>query len=736
MFARRGAKAAGGVTPNIPPVHSLAKVSLDVSTMSVAEKIHRFSLFVRNDPMKENAIQHIMNAQTGSKLMLKIDYEAEELAKVGSKHMYTGRLAIGDVFLARAVCVNKKELKHLVFQKALNVLLTKTVAEIYNLVDPGVQTLRDELEKEEEAENQKKDTRARDWMGQDIGEAFQIIIDKLKNNVPTVDSDISRIEQAITAVQCVIRHQYILDTVKHQNGRMSYKGALEINNIVIGRGIASSKKGCKRLTYGNAMENLMNKSIEELLIPVPEEEVNEEDEEMLTAIAKPRLKSTKNPRILTMSKKERFTELLKTLKNQPFKESNINPIDVTAMQYGIIPMAVYRKLDAKREEDDHISCELYLDNIFIASADGRKRNPAQKEAYNKGWELLTTTDVETLLTQHSLITAEELKAKDIADVIIKGGGKTSESNLAALKRIHKDELTENIKKDDIVLVEHADWSNDRMRNSFAILQCSCTQNGMLLKWTMEGSNSYYLCEVFIEDEQVGTAYGPTKQNARALAMTDALYTLYDTQDVVRISRRDDSASWIPWQQIIDKAEILKKNSPEEDEPEPKTDEKGFFLPDKFLVQVMTEKLEDFANSGGFEEVIFGPGMPATESREIRIKGREMKLMVDIRQHLGESYLIFYKKLNYPDLVELLKKRKRPYGKYELVPKEELPKHEDIEHLLQKTLIVEKEEQKEEPESPKEETETQKEEPMSQEESLSPKRETESQKEENMSDDEA
>ena len=38
--------------------------------------------------------------------------------------------------------MNKKELKHLVFQKALNVLLTKTVAEIYNLVDPGVDTLR------------------------------------------------------------------------------------------------------------------------------------------------------------------------------------------------------------------------------------------------------------------------------------------------------------------------------------------------------------------------------------------------------------------------------------------------------------------------------------------------------------------------------------------------------------------------------------------------------------------
>ena len=56
--------------------------------------------------------------------------------------MHTGCLKLEGVFLAREVGFNRKELKHLVFQKALNVLLTKTVAEIYNLVDPGVDTLR------------------------------------------------------------------------------------------------------------------------------------------------------------------------------------------------------------------------------------------------------------------------------------------------------------------------------------------------------------------------------------------------------------------------------------------------------------------------------------------------------------------------------------------------------------------------------------------------------------------
>ena len=66
-----------------------------------------------------------------------------------------------------------------------------------------------------------------------------------------------------------------MDAVKHKNGRVTFKGSLEINNIIIGRATAANKKGCKRLTYANAMERLLGKTIEELMVPVPEEEVPE-----------------------------------------------------------------------------------------------------------------------------------------------------------------------------------------------------------------------------------------------------------------------------------------------------------------------------------------------------------------------------------------------------------------------------------------------------------------------------
>lgn len=62
--------------------------------------------------------------------------------RVAGKIMYTGTLKLDDVFLARAIRPSKKEVKQEVFQKALQVMLSMTVAEIYNMVDPGADAIR------------------------------------------------------------------------------------------------------------------------------------------------------------------------------------------------------------------------------------------------------------------------------------------------------------------------------------------------------------------------------------------------------------------------------------------------------------------------------------------------------------------------------------------------------------------------------------------------------------------
>ena len=61
-----------------------------------------------------------------------------------------------------------------------------------------------------------------------------------------------------------------------------------------------------------------------------------------------------------------------------------------------------------------------LHPLVYVVAEGRRRNPAQREAYNKAFELLTMTDAETLLTQHRTVDAESLKSDDVIEVSIKG----------------------------------------------------------------------------------------------------------------------------------------------------------------------------------------------------------------------------------------------------------------------------------------------------------------------------
>ena len=91
--------------------------------MSIAEKLHRFMLFVRHEnSTRVNDIQTIENAITGCHLDLKTHYEVEDVGLYQGRHTYSGKLSLSGVFLARAVGQVKRELKHESYKLALQVL--------------------------------------------------------------------------------------------------------------------------------------------------------------------------------------------------------------------------------------------------------------------------------------------------------------------------------------------------------------------------------------------------------------------------------------------------------------------------------------------------------------------------------------------------------------------------------------------------------------------------------------
>ena len=62
----------------------------------------------------------------------------------------------------------------------------------------------------------------------------------------------------------------------------------------------------------------------------------------------------------------------------------------------------------------------------------------------------------------------------------------------------------------------------------------------------------------------------------------------------------------------------------------------------------------------------------------RFYARTLKLRCDSRQHQGQLYLLFYKKLEWSEIIRILKTQGGPYGKVELVDRTTLPNYASIE----------------------------------------------------------
>lgn len=148
-----------------------------------------------------------------------------------------------------------------------------------------------------------------------------------------------------------------------------------------------------------------------------------------------------------------------------------------------------------------------------------------------------------------------------------------------------------------------------------------------------------------------------------------------------VQRTDNHEHWIVWDSIKEEAEKLRSENVGE-EPILKLDEQGKPIPDNFVIQVLKKHIDELVAKKPIGELIFGPGIPLTESKEIRIYARSLNLKTDIKQYQGEQYLSMYENFKYPDLVEVLKERKM-YGKFELVDRSELPTHASVEKDIPK-----------------------------------------------------
>lgn len=692
---KRGRGGRGG-NAMVPPIHSLAKVSVpDVTKMSIAEKIRRFCLYLQAETNKVNSIQTVENALTGSKLGLRTEYEVEELMRVAGRWMYTGYLKLDGIFLTRSVGANKKEVKHDVYTKGLEILKTKTVAEIFALKDPGVEAIRAELsssleDKKEGGIGKTESLQVAKQTMEEMTTTFSTKhdgFDKLKTylrlSTHLPESPISSIEQGISASHCGLTHSFDGQMVRLPTGKLFFRGTLTIADVIVAVGTGYKKKDAKVQTYEKALEALKTKAMAQLLKSVPEAET-------AVGVASEKVPTIPDKDRTSQTLLEKMTEITQLIKEAQFRENNINYLDVTAIHLGFTPTCIYRKLESGEGNKTMIACELYLDSILIASGEAERRKEAQVETYNNAWDVLCTTAPDYILKEHKRLKAGEQGDPNVMDVWVKGAGKpNANTNMAGLKRNKMDPNEAWKTVDVIVLMEHEDWSFDRQRQAFCILNYSATLNGMLLQWQTEHEGNMFKSTINLQQKVIGEASALGKNTSRNLAAACALFKLYETQNVIRIARKDDTKLWVEYSEIQMKAEDMRiaEGAPKEepvatpttttDTAEADGEEKPSVPANKWVIKVAEDMITQHIAKQSLEELIFGPGMPFSESKEIRQIARNLDLKHDIRQLEGQSFLIVHKKMTPQEMVKILQANNSQSGKYSLLDKSTLPRYQEL-----------------------------------------------------------
>lgn len=536
--------------------------------LPIQEKLRRLTQLVKHDNyVKRGAMTKIKLAIDRGRLNIRAAHDCELLMHSAGSHMYTGSLSFDGVFIARTMQNKKIKLQKDLYDKALTVLLTKSPEEIMKLVDPGIEAIRMELEKqlccgevltEREIYQSEEATSI-------LGTNMSIMVSDLVKAVKEIKQEtdpVKIIEVAARNVESlIVKPQYSpVPPLFLPNNKMIHRGMLVLGKLVLARGRATGKQPAKNVTYENAVSRLRTAKLEDLLVSVPERDVPLATVENQPCDVE---EDVKTPL------KERLDNFLLHLGSMKQTESYINMLDIVAFRNNLVPMVIYRKIENKNETGNSMLCELYLSKILIASSRGAMKRESMAAAYKRAWELLAVSDMDAIMTEHKHITEEEIQNPELLDVIIKGTGRVVENNKAGLKRFgfSEKDVRKN-KLEDFVILEHKDWSSERMNNAFCILQFTCNQTGYKLQWEVDSVQNVFRCVLSIQDEILGESCGRTKAIARNLACLEALYKFYETHDAIKIcGREDDEKHWISWETLVAEAEELLKQSNKENEGE-------------------------------------------------------------------------------------------------------------------------------------------------------------------------
>ena len=140
---------------------------------------------------------------------------------------------------------------------------------------------------------------------------------------------------------------------------------------------------------------------------------------------------------------------------------------------------------------------------------------------------------------------------------------------------------------------------------------------------------------------------------------------------------NDEERWIPFEEIESDCNTLRRQAGQQ--PRNKEIFEGWEAQiDDYLVTTLKTRITKFFPRDDAEELLFGVGIPNAEIKVIQAYAKSLKLCCDVRQFNEEPYLVIYVRQDMQKVVNALKaKNGGQYGKYILVPRNELPSYSDL-----------------------------------------------------------
>lgn len=130
--------------------------------------------------------------------------------------------------------------------------------------------------------------------------------------------------------------------------------------------------------------------------------------------------------------------------------------------------------------------------------------------------------------------------------------------------------------------------------------------------------------------------------------------------------------WTAWSDIHKRSEELRKLAGDTEVPITNYQDHSEYdsslitdSPDKFVVQALTELINESLAKDRLQEVLIGPGVPGAETNEITRVAKKMGLRVDQRHAGNRQYFSFYNRYQPETMVPLLKKNDGKLGRFTL-----------------------------------------------------------------------